>query len=159
MPPRIFKLEDGLIPKELVRFGLDHIAGGFKLFQDPFHFDSAGYLVHIGYECLLKGWVLELTGQFEGVHDIGILIKKIPDLSPQNLPPEFIDVITLIDGYGHLRYPNNKDPKEVGTEEMSLIKEFVDFTVSLLPDELCTTNDDTHVFKGGRILMKKKIVT
>ncbi len=157
MAPRIYTTEDGLLPKDLVRFGLDHIAGGFKLFHHPYHFDSAGYLVHIGYECLLKGWILEITGKFDGVHNIALLIKQIPDLALENLPQEFIETITLIDEYQHLRYPNRKDPKEVGTEEMELIRRLVDFTVSLLPDSLCTTEDEAHVSKGGRILMKKKI--
>jgi hypothetical protein len=156
MSPRIFTHQDGLTPKDLVRYGLDHIAAGFKLFQHPFHFDSAGYLIHIGYECLLKGWILGLTGQFDAVHSIKVLTQQIPALKLEILPPKFISVITLIDEYQHLRYPNRKDPKEVGTEEMLAIKELVDFTVSILPDEFCITEDEAHVHKGGRVLMKKR---
>ncbi|QWD62185.1 HEPN domain-containing protein [Polynucleobacter sp. MWH-UH25E] len=157
MSPRIFTNQDGLFPKDLVRYGLDHIAAGFKLFRHPFHFDSAGYLIHIGYECLLKGWILELTGQFDAVHSIKVLTQQIPVLQLETLSPEFISALTLIDDYQHLRYPNRKEPREVGTEEMLKIKGLVDFTVSMLPDELCTTEEEAHIHKGGRLLMKKKI--
>lgn len=157
MSPKIFSAKDGVLPKDLVRYGLDHISGGFKLFGHPFHFDSAGYLVHIGYECLLKGWILELTGKFDGVHSIKELTKQIPELSIDSLPPDFIEALAIIDEYRHLRYPNRNIPQSVGSEEMELIRELVCYTISLLPNSLHTTDAEAHVTKGGRTLMKKKI--
>lgn len=111
---RTFNAEDGLVAKDLVRFGLDHIAAGFKLFSShPFFFDSAGYLVHIGYECLLKGWVMELHQEYEGRHSIEFFRSSIPQLDVTILSNEFNETIRLIDSYEQLRYPSRNDPREV----------------------------------------------
>lgn len=72
MPPRIFTTADGLLPVDLAHCGLDHLTAAQRLFNsDPSHYDSAGYLAHIGVELLLKGWLLETTGRFEAIHNLG----------------------------------------------------------------------------------------
>ncbi len=152
-----FSSYDGLVARDLVRFGLDHISAGVHLLQQhPFYFDSAGYLIHIGYECLLKGWVLEVKGAFDGTHSIKRLRNQIPELASSNLPPEMNHIIGVIDDYERLRYPNRNEPAEIGTDEMMAIKKLVNLTVQLLPETLIITESQAHATKGGRILMKKK---
>ena len=55
MPPRIFTPTDGLLPVDLAHCGLDHLTSAQKLFNSgPSHYDSAGYLAHIGIELLVR---------------------------------------------------------------------------------------------------------
>jgi hypothetical protein len=49
---RKFKTNEEISPRELVQYGFDHLGAGATLFKGtPEHYDSAGYLIHIGYEC------------------------------------------------------------------------------------------------------------
>ena len=64
----------------------------------------------------MKGWILELTGQFDTVHSIKDLTQQIPELKLKIPPAEFINAITLIDEYQHPRYRNRKDAKDVNDE-------------------------------------------
>ncbi len=71
---RRFTQKDGLLPEDLVHCGLDHLAAAEALFAtNASHFDSAGYLAHIGVELLLKGWHLQVFGEFEGIHNLHTL--------------------------------------------------------------------------------------
>lgn len=60
MTSQIDKRHEEISPKEMVKYGLDHLGAGATLFKgNPEHYDSAGYLIHIGYECVLKARWLE----------------------------------------------------------------------------------------------------
>jgi len=68
---RKFKTNEEISPRELVQYGLDHLGAGATLFKGtPEHYDSAGYLIHIGYECLLKGWWLYQDKEIESGHSL-----------------------------------------------------------------------------------------
>ena len=75
---RVFSVSEGFAPVDFVHFGLDHTTAAGALFEtSPSHFDSAGYLAHIGVELLLKGWLLQELGQFEGIHNLKALYARL----------------------------------------------------------------------------------
>lgn len=156
--------KDGLFSEDVIHYGLDHISAGLKLFEfnNPLFFDSAGYLICIGYECLLKGILLELNGDIPAIHNIALLCEKIPDLNFSNLSAEFIEMIRNLNAYGKLRYPNRNDSIEVGTEWLKDIHKLINFTISKIPstinlDSTLLIDGEEVIHKGGRVLMKKKI--
>ena len=75
---RIFSTADGLVPVDFAHCALDHMTAAHALFDtDPSHYDSAGYLVHIGVELLLKSWLLQAAGEFEGTHNLKALYAAL----------------------------------------------------------------------------------
>jgi HEPN domain-containing protein len=69
MSPRIFTSKDGLVAVDLIHCAMDYLSAAELLFgSGPHLYDSASYLAHLGIEMLLKGWLLEVNGSFEGVH-------------------------------------------------------------------------------------------
>lgn len=157
---RIFKTDEELSPKEMVQYGLDHMGAGFYLFRDrPEFYDSAGYLMHIGYECLLKGWWLELDKEIHAEHDLIKISKKIPDFHYDRLQPEFKKTISMINGFQNLRYPNLINPIEIGNQILEPILELVRFTLLNIPSTIRPEEKTEHIQKGNRILMKKPIMS
>jgi HEPN domain-containing protein len=114
---RIFTVKDGLKPADLVHCALDHLSAADFLFKSgPHHFDSAGYLAHIGIEMLLKGWLLQTNKSFEGTHNLISLHKALVEISAtKELNDESKEVLVKLDGYEQLRYPNLNSPTEVVT--------------------------------------------
>ncbi|MBU0621359.1 MAG: HEPN domain-containing protein [Gammaproteobacteria bacterium] len=115
MLPRVFTTADGLLPVDLAHCGLDHLTSAQRLFNSgPSHYDSAGYLAHIGIELLFKGWLLESTGRFEGIHNLGTLHGQLVSFAAApTLDDQSSNVLVLLDQYESLRYPNRKNPIEV----------------------------------------------
>ena len=160
MPPRVFKRKDGFEPKDLIHSGIDHINAAEKLFDtSPSHFDSAGYLVHMGFELLLKAWHLEAFGEFSGVHSLAELVEELRANGQQlDLSEEENDVLKIADSYGELRYPSPNHGTEVGDEDWKRIDDLLNKIWEQTPevfDEYFEAIDPTR--KGGRILMQKKI--
>lgn len=141
--------------KDLSLYGMDHIDAGLKLFQNPIHLDSGGYLIHIGFECLLKGWWLELQGTINEGHDLNVIANKIPDL--QSLPTDIQQILSVVNDYSKLRYPNHQSPVEVGTDQLEDIYKLLRFIRSKMPRHLHTRDPAFPITKGKRLLMKKKI--
>ena len=52
-----FSKEDGYLESDFLHFGYDHIDTALSLMNDDNSdsYDSAGYLLHLGFELLLKG--------------------------------------------------------------------------------------------------------
>lgn len=146
-----------MTPNDMVVYGLDHIDAGFKLFQDPTHFDSGGYLIHIGYECMLKGWWLEINGSFIEGHDLIKITENIPSFRYKSLPSEIQKTIDIVNSYKYLRYPNYEKPTEVGTEDLESIQDLVQHTLEVMPSHLYEKKSGPFATKGKRILMKRKI--
>jgi len=119
MAPRIFKREKGFKPKDLIQSGLDHIYAAEQLFEaSPSFFDSAGYLVHMGFELLLKAWHLEAFVEFSGIHSLKELVEQLRAKGQQlNLTEEENDVLKIADSFGELRYPAPNHGTEVGSDD------------------------------------------
>ena len=117
--PRNFTRADGLVPADLVHCGLDHMTAALVLFDtDPSHYDSAGYLAHIGVELLLKGWLLEAAGSFRGSHKLGPLYRELVEShGAPRLSSDAGAMLEKLDSYEVLRYPNRDQPTEVGNED------------------------------------------
>jgi hypothetical protein len=151
---KTFTANHDMTAKDLALYGMDHIDAGLKLFTNPIHLDSGGYLIHIGFECLLKGWWLELQGTISAGHDLNAIANKISDL--QTLPTDIQRILELVNDFGQLRYPNHQNPIEVGTDQIEDIYEFLHFIRSKMPSHLHKRDSTTPITKGRRILMKKK---
>lgn len=162
---RTFTKNDGLIPVDLVHCGLDHLTASKLLFgTGPHLFDSAGYLAHLGIEMLLKGWLLEVNGAYEGTHSLKRLHS---DLVGSNIADPLESILEAmlgkLDGYEQLRYPNLVSPTEVGDDDWFQINQLAGEICRSMPKtieaELKKINaSDSHspVTKAGRTLMKKK---
>jgi hypothetical protein len=153
--------KDGLVACDFLHSGLDHLTGAQLLFgsDDPGHFDSGGYLAHIGVELLLKAWLLEVAGEFEGIHNLetlyDLLIKKY---GASALGNEQQQALKMLDQFEQLRYPNPKQPTEIGDEDLPLIESLVGHICRTMPQSIHDALEKVAAGrKGGRVLMRKKI--
>lgn len=159
---RIFSAaKDGLVACDFLHSGLDHMTGAQLLFRsdDPGHFDSAGYLAHIGVELLLKAWLLEVAGEFEGIHNLNALYATLmKNCGAPALDEEQQDVIKMLDQFEQLRYPNPKQPTEIGDEDLPGIDALVGSICRSMPQSIFEALEKMDAGrKGGRVLMRKKI--
>jgi len=158
--PRKYPQQDGLIPLELLRAGVDHLSASEALFKgSPSHYDSAGYLAQLGVELLLKSWLLFVAGEFEGVHQLASLHAHLVSCrAADRLSAQDAETMGLLDGYSELRYPNLDQPIEVGSEQQTRIEALIDTLWDQMPAVLCEALQTVNPLeKGGRVLMKKKI--
>jgi HEPN domain-containing protein len=158
--PRIFTTADGLVPLDLLHSSVDHLKAAQKLFDSSASFfDSAGYLAQLSIELMLKAWLLQCAGRFEGHHALRDLhADLVRKHGAQILTAEESDTMTLLDRYSELRYPNRNNPVEVGNESVKGIDNLFDAIFNQLPQELLDAFASLNpVEKGGRILMKRKI--
>jgi HEPN domain-containing protein len=157
--PRKFTTADGLVPEDLIHCGLDHITAAQLLFEsDPGHFDAAGYLIHIGVELLLKGWLLETTGFFKDTHDLRLLYERLVSQASA-VPPDNKQrgLLATLDEYANLRYPNRKHPTEIGTENLPEIEALIGHLLRSMPERIeQLVGQIDPVKKAGRVLMKKR---
>ena len=102
---RTFGIKDGLVPSDFLHAALDHIAAAQALFTtNPSHYDSAGYLAHIGVELLLKAWLLEAAGQFEGIHSLQTLYTQLTQKhQAPKLEAQQTAVLRMLDQFEQLR--------------------------------------------------------
>lgn len=160
MPPRIFKRTDGFEPKDFIHSGLDHFNAAESLFKaSPSFFDSAGYLVHMGFELILKAWHLEAFGEFCGIHSLQELAQQLRDKGQVlNLSKEENEVLGIADEYSELRYPNPRKGVEVGSDDCNKL----DALLNRIREQTPTAFDGyfrsiNPTRKGGRVLMERKI--
>lgn len=158
---RIFRSEkDGLVPCDFLHSGVDHMTAAKLLFEsDPSHFDSAGYLAHMAVELLVKAWLLETAGEFEGIHNLqalyDVLAKKY-GASP--LSGEHQRVLKMLDQFEQLRYPNPKQPTDIGDADLPHIEALVGHLCRAMPQSIPEALEKIEAGrKGGRVLMRKKI--
>lgn len=157
---RTFSTKDGLIPGDFLHAALDHIAAAEVLFaSDPSHYDSAGYLAHIGVELLLKAWLLGAAGQFEGIHNLHALYVRLSrEHGAPNLAAEQTSILEMLDQFEHLRYPNPLQPTEIGESDWTDIESLVGFLYEAMPTAILEAMEKAEFGrKGGRVLMEKKI--
>lgn len=157
---RMFSTKDGLVPSDFLHAALDHVTAAQALFAtDPSHYDSAGYLAHIGVELILKAWLLETAGQFEGIHNLQTLYAQLSqEYGAPKLEPEKTSVLEMLDQFEQLRYPNPKEPTEVGNSDWTDIESLVGFLCRSMPTAISEAMEKAEFGrKGGRVLMRKKI--
>lgn len=156
---RIFSTIDGFVSVDFVDCGLDHITAAQALFAtNPSHYDSAGYLAHIGVELLLKGWLLQVSGQFEGTHSLQSLYAdlQVKHGAPK-LEQEQLEVLITLDQYEKLRYPSPKQATEVGDEDLAEIVALVGLFCRSMPKEVCEAlGQVVPGHKAGRVLMQNE---
>lgn len=155
---RIYKATDGLRVDDLLHSGLNHISTAEHLLQQSASFwDGAGYLAHMGFELLLKAWLLHKIGSFEGVHKLRDLWKKIEKADPAvSLSGSARKTLALLDEYEKLRYPNRKDPIEIGTDDWPQVKALEKELWAQMQDEFeSLVSELDPLQKGGRVLMKR----
>lgn len=157
---RTFSTADGLTPVDFAYCGLHHLVAARLLFDsDPCHYDSAGYLAHIGVELLLKSWLLQVAGHFEGIHNLCSLYSQLESkFAAPMLDNKQRKALMLLDQYEELRYPNPKKPIEVGDEDWPIIDAVADFICQSVPAEILDELEKSLPGrKAGRVLMRKKV--
>lgn len=102
---RTYTAEQGYVSVELAHCGLDHMTAAGLLFEsDPGHFDSAGYLAHLGVELLLKAWLLEANRKFEGIHGLASLYAVLErECGAPSLDEQQTALLVVLDKYEQLR--------------------------------------------------------
>lgn len=155
---------DGFSENALLHSAADHFHAAETLFKHcPRCFDSAGYLAHLGLELLLKTCILHKTDRFPKEHDLWRLIKRLRGLGLK-VELELTDEMTIdkLNSYFELRYPNPKEPKEIGDEDWPPIKRLVESLCHQIPEPLQTEIRKLQIMfksqritKGGRVLVKK----
>jgi len=164
MPPHVFKRTDGFEPEDFIHSGIDHVNAAESLFKaSPSFFDSAGYLVHMGFELILKAWHLEAFGEFCGIHSLQDLAQQLQKKGQKkgqklNLLKEETEALEIADKYGELRYPNPKKGVEVGSDDWNKLDALLNRIWEQTPtafDGYFQSIDPTR--KGGRVLMERKI--
>lgn len=155
-----FAYTDCYCEADILHFAYDHLSAANTLFEvSPRYFDSAGYLIHLGIELLLKALHLHLFKGFEKTHK---LRKLYDDLLNHNskytLLQEHVTSLEMIDNFYNLRYQSKINQIEIGDDDLDRINALIEAIHNLMPKSIIT--DFEKVFcsktKGGRILMKKK---
>lgn len=158
--PRVFRRKDGYEPKDLIHFGLDHVNAAEKLFEtSPSFFDSGGYLVHLGFELLLKAWHLEVFGEFCDIHSLTKLVEQLRTKGQcLDLSTKESEVLRIVDSYAELRYPNPSYETEVESDDWEKIDGLLNRILEQTPEIFCKYFESIEpISKGGRVLMERKI--
>jgi HEPN domain-containing protein len=156
----VYSKADGLIAADLIHCGLDHMTAAGALFgSDPSHFDSAGYLAHIGVELLLKGWLLEAAGRFDGIHSVQKLFRQLQqDHGAPTMSERQEELLKMLDDYEALRYPNLNKPTEVGNDDWPEIEALVGTLCRSMPQSVQEALGKVVAGrKAGRVLMRRPI--
>jgi HEPN domain-containing protein len=159
MPRRRFSVEDGYIPRDVIHSALDHLVSAKLLFQSgPRHYDSAGYLAHLGFELALKAALLVTSGSFPDLHRLGALLDELAAAELQlDLNERQQAVVRGLDQYFGLRYPQVQEGGiEVGNEDWDEIEELFHHLAAQMPEVWrlsVAIVDPTR--KGGRELMSR----
>ena len=109
----------------------------------------------MGLELILKSWLLYEKGQFEGIHPLQDLAKEILDHDCRvSFSKREMQTLTFLSKFEKLRYPNRKNPIEIGAEDIEQIDELADAIWQQLPDGLIKSFENLEKLKkGGRVLM------
>ncbi len=153
--------EEGYLESDLLHFGYDHIDTALFLIneKDPNRYDSAGYILHLGFELILKAWHLHAFSFFKDTHKLEDLINK---LRQNGYKIEFKEreakTIKIINKFYNLRYPRRVEgPIEIGADMFDDIQSILESLWQQLPKELIEVyNKIDPLRKGGRVLMEKR---
>jgi len=158
--PRIFKVSDGYNVGDFLHYGFDNVAAAELLLKtNARYFDSGAYLAHLGLELLLKAWHLHVFGEFKEGHLIDDLWKKLMQHDNKlHLDKKSSELLTKIDTYSTLRYPNPAMPQEIGDDDLPGILKLQAAIYSRMPMEMHNIIAAlSGVRKGGRVLMEKPV--
>lgn len=157
-----FSAKNGYTVEDMLHFGYGHVDAARALFEDdPAFLDSAGYLAHLGVEVVLKAWHLLWFGQFVGTHDLIRLYDELKKKdSSLNIGPDNEAFLTEIEKFNLLRYPRQKKRAvEVGSDQLAHFDALLDALWEKSPKDLKDAYEKLDpTRKGGRVLMKRKIV-
>ena len=151
---------DGYTTKDLLHYGLDHLACSLKLFEfEPRCYDSAGYLAHLGIELFLKAIMLHDKNKFINEHNFDKIRTQ------ENMPKSFFElskenknIYNKLNQFSELRYPKPSNPLEIGSEDKEEIRNLCEKMIERFPQKLKNEFDSIDsTNKGGRILMKKRL--
>ena len=157
---RTYTTDDGMFPEDFVRSGLDHFNAAAVLFgTGPAGLDSAGYLLHMAAELLVKAWLLQVSGKIKAIHCINDLFADLVTIHGEiPMPDEHLEALKIVDKYAQLRYPNRENPTEIGQDDFPMLEKLIGYLVSNLPEPLrLAAAKVNRLQKGGRVLMKKRI--
>jgi len=155
---RSFTRADGYSEKELLHFAYDHLASATVLFErSPSCYDSAATLSHLAIELLLKALLLHHRGHFPATHDLGRLRRLFTKSAPWvEFTTEGRSVLSRVNRFSSLRYPEPRGSESVGTEDLEPILNLVHALMSAFPPELQQEFRSTTE-KGDRILMQRPV--
>ncbi len=156
---QVFRETNGYSVKDLLQVAIDHLASAKVLFdKNPRCYDSAGYLSHLGIELVLKSFLLHFTGKFPGIHSLTELMEKVEACGPRlSLERNYRKILSHLDRFTDLRYPQPSHPIEIGDEDWKSIEALCNSLIGLMPGVMQRTIDYIeHEKKGKRILMRKR---
>lgn len=155
---RIFTRADGYTERDLLHFAFDHLISAKLLFdRSPTCYDSAAALSHLSIELLLKALLLLHQDRFPATHDLQMLFKILVQAVPEiKITQEERSVLSQINAFALLRYPDPNGSPEVGSEDLKPILQLATTLVKGFPYEL-RQKFRTKLEKGNRILMHKLI--
>lgn len=148
--------EQGYNENELIQFGSDHLWSASVLLECPPRcYHSAGYLIHLGLELLLKAWVLHVEGKFPNTHDLTKLYKSLkPYLS---LKEEREGSLKHFQRFFTLRYPKGQHPEWLGDGDLERVCALLKALREQMPEtfrQAFHTLDETE--KGDMVLLRKQ---
>ncbi len=154
-----YKRTDGFTEINLVHSAIDHLTSAKILFKEGAPcFDSAGYLCHIGIELILKAILINKTDEFDNEHSLVRLSNQIRAQNVElNYSTDQNRTLEKVNSFIELRYPNEKSPVEIGSDDWDQIENLYEFLIFTLPDNIQEQiqNIDRGI-KGGRVVMEKK---
>jgi len=154
-----FTKNSGYSEQNLLHAAIDHLAAAKYLFEKHHRFfDSAGYLSHLGIELFLKSVLIYHTAKFPKEHSLIELYNQLErqgiDITLNN---DQIKILSELDKFFNLRYPQPNKPIEIGEEDWNTIKKLFYVLLNQMPREFQQyLNNVNHKEKSGRILMRKK---
>lgn len=157
-----FTVDGGYTVDDMLHFGFDHIDTGMAILRgaSPSCYDSAGYIINLGIELILKAWHLHEFKFFKSTHVLKNLTDKLHNHnSCLTLNTEEEKTLKMVDSWYQLRYPRREEgPIEIGSENADLVESLLDSIWQQFPEPLVAAYKSlTSTKKGGRVLMKKKI--
>jgi len=159
MSQRVFRSTDGYEPVDLLKYARGHLHAAEVLFPKDHHsLDSAAHLSHLAIELLLKAALLEAQGTFPGEHDLNALLVELANAGRAlSITQRNAETVALLDSFQECRYPNPREPIEVGTEDLPAIQQLWDDLLEQLSAPLRTSFlEADQLTKGSRILMVKR---
>jgi HEPN domain-containing protein len=156
---RRYLATDGFRSADLLQYARDHLASARLLFDTSFQaFDSAGHLSHLGIELLLKAVLLDLVGEFPNEHKLRVLVDEIRMTKPTSLDDEDAQrLLTRLEPFVVLRYPNPSEPVTVGSEDMASIDRVCEAILGEMSIDFRTKYMEADpTTKGGRVLMSRR---
>jgi len=125
---RTFTTADGCTVLDLWKNSMLSISAAEVLFKNPMHIFAGGYLAHNAIELMLKAWLLAKDGKFQGIHKLGDLYTQLENQhGAQPLPKRIENILTKVENFGQLRYPNTNNPIEIGTDDWDDIEQLHKF--------------------------------